>query len=481
MKATTKKLGCILRSKGFIFALAAISMFIITFSGDFLAAMGDALETWKVSETFFSEDKYYSYVMYKGIYAFIPCVIDYFVSALLNIPSLYIFKAFNAVCFAYVAVYGIPNLVDLIYENKKVYTWQRYLLVAVLLVFEYSINYCISVDMFSCTLFFMLCNSAISFSKDDNHKWHKSFFLGLLLGINMCLSGQFSISTVIIAVAIVVNIVYKHFKEFGVPQINSHRPLIATILLIAFGFIVARIPNELYLDLIVWPAKEAGEWIPTGGEWIVNGLSANLRIINFPKGLPDYLGLQFLNEEQNAKIDAGGYVFSYSDYFKMVLQNPVLFLVRWSERLFLGMFNDPENRRIFATLKGDSFNEIGLPKDIHIIFMSVFVYGFYDRFKERFNEYKDFISLEIAVYIGFLFSALVPSFGHVENRYFFAARCLVYGVFIMTPFLSDGFDTLKQKIKNKDLGLVSYRFWGCLLFILISFIIYYAIYQSAGV
>lgn len=470
MKTFIKKTGEVLSSRKFLFALAVAAMFALSFNVDLIATSGDAIETWKVAETFFSDDKYYSYVMYKGIYAFIPCVIDYLVSAALNIPSMYIFKAFNALCFGYVAIYGIPSLVDLIHENKKVYTWQRYLLLAVLLLLEYNINYCISVDMISCTLFFMLCNSIIKFSRECNPKWYKSLTLGLLFGLNMCLSGQFTISTVIIVGALLINISYKHFKKVGIPKIKSHGPLVATILLIFIGFILARTPNELYMNMVVWPAKEAGRWIPTGGEWIINGLSANLLIINYPKSIPDNLSMGMLTAEQLERIQAGSAIFSYADYFKLILQHPFEFIVRWSERLFLGMLNDPYNM-MFAIIKY---------VNLFVVSMAVMIYGFYDRFKARFRKYKDFISLEMAIYVGFLFSALVPSFGHVENRYFFTARCLVYGVCIMTPFLSDGFATFKQKIKNKNLEPISYRFWGGVLFVLLALIIYYAIYQSAG-
>ena len=481
MKVTTKKLSDILSSRGFIFAIAAISMLILTFNIDLISSSQDAIETWKVSKTFFSDDKYYSYVMYKGLYAFVPCIIDYFVTTAIGIPNLILFKIFNALSFGYVATIGMPFLVNSIHGNKNNTVWQRYLFVAVLLLFERSINYNISVDMMSCALFVLLCNSVIKVSSEDKPRWSNLFCVGLLFGLNMCLSGQFSISTVIVIGAFIIGLAYKHFKINRIPQIKKHGALMASIILVFVGFIIARMPNQLYLDLVVWPAKAAGEWIPTGEEWIINGLSANLLIINFPECVPDYLGLKLLTEEQIAKINAGGSVFTYSDYFKLVLKEPVLFLMRWSERLFLGMFNDPENSREFITENAVRFNAKALLEDAHIISMAVIIYGFYDRFKARFKKYKDFISLEMAIYIGFLFSALVPSFGHVENRYFFTARCLVYGVFIMSPFFSDGFVSLKQKIKNKDLDTVSYRFWGCLLFVLMSLIIYYAIYQSMGV
>lgn len=466
----TKKLGKILSAKLFLFAIATISMFIITFNVDLLAVSGDAVETWKVAKTFFSEDKYYSYVMYKGIYAFIPCVVDYFVSTALNIPCFYLFKFFNAVCFAYVAVCGIPFLVESIHKNKSIRVWQRYLLLALLLIFEHDINFCVSVDMFSCTMFFMLCNAVIKATRSESLRWNNCLILGALFGMNMCLSGQFAISTVIVIGAFLLNFSYKHFKKYGIPNIRKHIPWGYAIILVFTGFFITRLPNQLYMDLVVQPARDAGVWLPTGSEWILNGLSANLLIINYPKSVPDYLSMGLLTESQLEIVKSGGTVFWYTDYIKLILQNPFVFAVRWSERLFLGMFNDPRNVMFIAV----KFVEL------RIISMAAIIYGFYDQFKARFSKYKDFISVEMAIYIGFLFSALVPTFGHVENRYFFTARCLVFGVFALSPIFNEVIANIKNKIKNKEARTVSYRFWGGIIFILLALIIYYAIYQSTG-
>ena len=473
MGTITKKISKILGSKIFIFAIATISMFILTYKYDLISASMDAQETWKVATTFFSEDKYYSYVMYKGIYAFLPSVFDYLVSTALNIPCLYIVKAFNALCFGYVSVYGIPFLVQSIHKNKFITVWQRYLLVFLLIIFESNINYFLSVDMISCTMFFMLCNSVIKATQNDNLRWYNCIVLGLLFGINMCLSGQFAISTVIVAAAFLINFSYKHFKKHGIPNIKNHIPWAYAIILIFIGYFITRTPNQLYMDLVVWKAKADGAWIPTGSEWIVNGLSANLLIINYPMSLPDHLSMQLLTDAQREIVSAGGTVFTYSDYFKLILQNPFTFIVRWSERLFLGMINDPRN--IFPC---SAIPALGKYTNALLVSMVSIVYVFYDQFKERFKKYKDFISVELAIYIGFLFSALVPTFGHVENRYYFTARCLLFGVFAMSPFLNNATISIKNKIKNRKEIQVSYRFWGCIIFIILALVIYYAIYQG---
>lgn len=470
MKKITNNFREILNSKVFLFLIAAILMFVISFDVDLLNVSLDATETWEVAKSFFSEDKYYSYVMYKGIYAFIPSIIDYVVSTLLNIPYFYFLKVFNAICFAYVSVYGIPFLVESIHKNKAIIVWQRYLLVLLLLVFEHNVNFCISVDMFSCTMFFMLCNSVIKAVRNNSLCWYNYLILGLLFGINMCLSGQFAISTVIILGAFLLNYSYQHLKKYGIKNIKKNISWGYAFVLIFVGYFMTKLPNQLYMEYVVWPAKNAGAWIPTGNEWIINGLTANLKIINYPESIPDYLSMGLLTESQLKIAEAGGTVFAYSDYFKLILKNPFVFIVRWAERLFLGMFNDPRNA-MFIIVKY---------VNLHLVIMSAIIYGFYDQFKAHFKQYKDFISVEMAIYIGFLFSALVPTFGHVENRYFFTARCLVYGVFALSPYLNESVANIKSKIKSNGLNSVNYKFYGWMIFALLSLMIYYSIYQSAG-
>lgn len=471
MKKFLNLLKQIISSKVFIFFVAVIAMFLVTYPQDLLLKSLDAEETWKVAETFFSEDKYYSYVMYKGVYAFLPCVLDVFLAGLLNIPQKIIFKLFNALCFGYVAAYGIPDLVNHIHKNEKTSVLQRYLLVALLLFFEKDINFIVSVDMMSCALFFALCNSAMNVAKSTDGKITRFIPFGIWFGLNMCLSGQFAISTVIVAGALIINTIYKHFKKHGFKDIKKHGALVLSLFVIFVCYYIAKLPNQIYMNTVVEPARAAGEWIPTGEAWIINGLSQNLLYITWPSQIPDNLSMGFLTEEQLARVQAGGIVFNYGEYIKLVLQHPIRFLVRWSERLFLGIMNDPQNL-IGKTVKYPS---------IMIISMAAIVYSLYDRFKARFKNYKDIISMDMAVYLGLLFSALVPSFGHVENRYFFAARCFIFGVFAISPYLNQTVDSIKNKIKNKTLEPVSWRFWGCAVFILLSLIIYYALYQSAGI
>ncbi len=471
MKKALEVIKKVISSKGFVFFLTTLIMFLMTYSVDLFSVSGDAQETWKVAETFFSEDKYYSYVMYKGVYAFLPCVLDIFISGLLNIPQVLIFKLFNALCFGYVASYGIPNLIGYVHKNEEISLWQRYLLVALLIFFESNIIFIVSVDMMSCAMFFALCNSAMKIVKSEKKKIISFVWFGIWFGLNMCLSGQFSISSLIVALALIINTVYTHFKKNGFKQIKKCVPLACSLLIIFACYFIAKLPNQIYMATVVDPARAAGEWIPTGGDWVRSGLSQNLLYINYPVQIPDNIGIGFLSEEQLAQVEAGGAILSYGDFIRLVLHHPIRFIVRWCERLYLGIMNDPLN------LIGKTVTSVS----VMVMSMSAMVYSLYDRFKMRFKSYKDVISMDMAIYLAFLFTALVPSLLHTENRYYFTARCFIFGVFALSPYLNETVSTIKNKIKGKTLGTISWKFWGGAVFVLLSLIIYYALYQSAGV
>ncbi len=458
-------------SKILIFVVAAAAMFAFSYSVDLLASSGDAQETWLVAKNFFGENKYYSYVMYKGIYAFLPSVIDLKLSALLHIPEQIIVKLFNALCFGYVGAFGIPNLIEGIFENKKAGIFQRYLLVAFLLIFERNINYILSVDMISCALLFALCNFALKTAKCEKLKIPHFIMLGVLTGLNLCFSGQFLFSAVIVCGAAIIAVLFRHFKQYGFKNFKKHGILLAALIVFAASYFISHLPNDLYFSIVVDPAREAGAWIPTGDAWIVNGLTQNLLYINYPYQLPDNLSLQFIPEEELAAVQSGGLIYDYTGYIKLIITHPIDFLVRWSERLYLGVMNDPKNL-ISASTKFPA---------IWIVSMSAIVYSLFAKLKDKFKKYRDFISVDAAVFLAFLFSALVPSFGHVENRYFFAVRCLVYGMFAVSPYLNETAESLKNKLKNKTIEPISWRFFEAAIFILLSLIIYYALYQSAGV
>ena len=109
-----KRVKTVLNSKCFMFIMATIISFCFIYQYDLLQGL-DANETWKVIGSFFSNEKYYSYVMYKGLYAFIPGIISYYVGNLLGISTFLILKMMHALSFAYLTTVGIPFLIKNIF------------------------------------------------------------------------------------------------------------------------------------------------------------------------------------------------------------------------------------------------------------------------------------------------------------------------------------------------------------------------------
>lgn len=463
-KSIRKKIIKIIKSKYFAFLLAFLLMFFTVKNINLLSDSGDASETWKVIKTFFSKNHYYSYVMYKGIYAFIPGVISLYISKIIHVSEFCILNILNSFIFAYITVYGLPYLINYLFKNKKQSIIQVYLLIIFYYFLERSVYYFLSVDTISCALFIIMTNSCIRNINNNFNKFLKLFYLGLLIGINLCLSGQFTISTYIILIYLII-VIIKNFKE-------NIKKIIQILLILFLGLFITKGINEFYMRSIVYPAKDSGVWLPSGQEWIKAGYSSNILTINYPKSVPDYLSMNIVKSEDEKllnKIIEGQFVFDTPEYIKMIIKNPVRFIVRWSERLFLGMVNDPIN----------VYGKLFYNNTIILEIMLMLIYSFWNIFKKTFKKFSDLLSFKFFILVAVIFSALVPSFGHVENRYYLLSRTVIIGSFFLSPTLNVIFKNLKSKkiISNS----INYNIINCLIFMLLGTIIYYAIYQSIGV
>lgn len=228
-----------------------------------------------------------------------------------------------------------------------------------------------------------------------------------------------------------------------------------------------------YQKIVVDDARERGYNIPTGYDWIKYGYSHNILTLNAPYGLKDNLSRsmsKYDNEEKYNIIVNEGTAYSTKEYIKLIIKNPVTFVVRWTERVFLGLMNDPIN--IYPkNLKNNTF--------LVISFMASCLYLLWYYIKKNLKKSKDLFSLRSFVFFSVLFSILVPSFGHVENRYYFSARTIMIAIFCLSPMLADFVAKIKaKKIKwaNINMEVVT-----CIIFIIICLVVYFSLYQSAEV
>lgn len=466
-----KKICNIINNKYFIFTISFLVMFLYLLSyEDLVSSSGDAVETWKVIKTFFHNEKYISYVMYKGFYAFLPGVICYQLSNLINVDSYLFLKIFHAISFAYIVSLGMPNVIKNI-TNKEVKGWQEYLFILIMLLLEYNLFIFISVDFMSLALLLLCINSLIRIKKSQNIKWYQVLISGLLLGICTCLSGQF-LPSALVLIIYGFYLVYKKSKK-----LNKKKLLLVFIIFISSIFLTKGI-DKIYVNKVVIPARESGAWLPNGGEWLQTGFTANMQMINYPYSLKDNLGEIIMEKEDINRdiIAAGGAVYDYKGMVKTVLKYPFIFIARWTERLLLGLINDPFNyypgNRLFSPL-------------LMIFVMSSVVFIFLKTLKDKIKKVKDLFNFETLIVVSFILSALVPSIGHVENRYYFAIRTLMLGMVFLSPFIPNAFKSIKEffkkyNFKNIKNYKINYNVVVYIIFVIVYTILYMAIYQSSN-
>lgn len=456
-----KRVKTVLNSKCFMFIMATIISFCFIYQYDLLQGL-DANETWKVIGSFFSNEKYYSYVMYKGLYAFIPGIISYYVGNLLGISTFLILKMMHALSFAYLTTVGIPFLIKNIF-NYEVKVYQIYLFIILYWILEFYVFIFLSVDFWSLLILILSINQLFKIKDNDTYKKYRPLLLGIMLGICSGLSGQYSISALILIIYFICFVIKSNRKNLKV--------MVITLIIFGIGYSVTKVPDKLYENLIVEDGREKGNNIPTGTQWLIHGLSANMLVINYPAMIPDNLSMSIvasLGDEATSVIESGDDYFTPGMYIETFLHHPIEFIVKWTERLFLGLMNDPLNT---FPLK----NPYPL---FTICFMAISIYLTYNHLREHAKKIKSYFGLNTCIFLTFLFPSLVASFGHVEDRYFLALRTLFIACLILSPIIPNIISKLKSKA-NK--GNVNYVIFETFAFVLICIILFLALYQSLGV
>lgn len=460
----------ILLNKYFIFIVAFTIMFIYLLPlSDLTGGTSDAAESINVIKTFFATNKYHSYVMYKGIYAFLPGVLCYNIANCLNISWLLLMKIFHSLGFAYISTIGMPYLIEHLF-NKKSTIIQKYIFILLFFIMEFENFVYISVDFCSAALLILCINSIIKIISEKETKLKRIIITGLLLGICTCLSGQFLPSAVVLIIYFLYLIIKKNIY-------NKKTIIVLFLFLFIFSLLITKGIDKLYEAKVITPYRESGNWLPTGSEWISSGFTANMLIVNYPRMLPDNLGLGLIQKE-NIDYDRayrGEAIFhSKRDMISMILKYPALFCIRWTERLYLGLINDNSNY-VVKPRPGSLL--------LNIIFMTTVVYAFWLECKNKFKKISNIFSFDMLIIISFILSALVPSIGHVENRYYLAMRTLILGVFCLSPYLPRVVNSIRdffKKYKNETIlnYKINYNVVTYFIFVVLSVLIYAALYQN---
>ena len=97
-------------------------------SGDMTALSYDAADIWKTITSWYTNDIYGSYVLYKGINSVYPYVWLYQLALIFNINAWILIKMFFALAFSYTSAIGFPDIIKRM-TNRQIGLCRRLLTV----------------------------------------------------------------------------------------------------------------------------------------------------------------------------------------------------------------------------------------------------------------------------------------------------------------------------------------------------------------
>lgn len=423
--------------------IAFFLMCVYLFSKDSMANIsGDAAEIWKTIKTYDTERVYGTYVLYKGFNAVYPYVWFYRLAMLFGLNEWFFVKVFYCAVFAYVSAAGLPNMIEILI-GKETKHYRRAVLVILCFYFW---RYTMALSQFMvdlpCLMYFvLLVNAALHIYKRKVSIWNY-VWAGFWAGINLCASGQYTVSAICICIFIVIVTVrkYKSAISKDIGKTVVHFGALAAL------SVLVKMYNEYYIATFVEGLKAKGAWIPSGSVWLQIGFSRFMETYRIGAGvaIPSHRNAAIFQSELGAEtfaqmhdvIIGGGFSMTILEYLKLLLKYPGDFILCYLEKFFLALSPDH-----------GGFHFIPLFIFYTLLFVALYI-GFVNC-----RYIKNIINVKFWIGFAFLW-AIVPGLVMViEPRYCMQIQGLVLALAICSDFIwikcRNGFDKVKAVLKGE--------------------------------
>lgn len=463
-----KKFSILAFSIGFI-----LMAFLVFPQPDMLMGGGDVTDIWKTITSFRSENIYPSYVLYKGFLSVYPYIWLYEASEFFGLGSWFFIKLYQCLLFAYAVGIGLPYSISRILKiNIKGY---RQLILPFILFILFKSTMALTtmtVDLPSWVIFVLSVNACLKIA-DKNKKTGIVYYIytGLCIGLCFCLSGQYSLSALILVIFVIIKTI-----PFSVIKDKSKRlmAIICTVVLLC-GVVGVKSYNKHFENTIVNPMRESGEWLPTGEDWLKLGLTRFIPkyewSISSNRGLAiikDDLSSGF--EELYPLIQSGGFSYTNKHLIKVIITHPVDFFTRWVNNFFISIS------------MSNNCNSVTL---LLISYTSLFI-CLYLIFK-RIKKWRELFCTESLIPLAFILSIAAVIVLQVEYRYSLSIMSLIVGVGVLSDEFYNAIkqarrtmlDIIKRKKKSEGYN-IPYTFLIYLIFVIICFTHYGTIMELTG-
>lgn len=321
----------------FAFTIYWIAYYSLT---DMISFSNDATDIWKTIESFHSDNIYGSYVLYKGINSIYPYVWLYDLANRIGGNEWFFIKIFYGLAFSYISAIGFPDIIEYL-TGCSAYCFRRLINICILFfLWTYSKIFSVMVIDLPCLFYFVLLVQIALRIYRKNSNIASYALCGLLCGLCMSASGQYTMSAICILI-FTVWISIKFLKHKQVKKGAFSGRIVCLLLCIFFVIGI----NRYFENEIVNPLRSSGSWIPTGSDWLSAGLTRFMdtyrqdgHSLTIPSArnaaiFQDYLGDNFKVLEPI--IYGGGYPLTIFEYLKIFFRYPFDFILCYLNSFFL--------------------------------------------------------------------------------------------------------------------------------------------------
>lgn len=480
-----------LNSKERIEKLGSFLLFVITFlfvliklmqRGTMIDWSSDAADIWWTIREWGTEGGHASYVMYKGFSSIYPYLWFYRLASLLKLNEFFFVMCYHAVLFSYIAVIGVPVLIEALTEYKTK-LWQKIVLVVVLYWFwsRYFVIQNLMVDLPSCAFFLMSVHCAVLIAKHTGWKRYAFIIItGLLAGLIANISGQYSISAICVFAFAMVKLWKSQPADAGKIQHNI-KCLLALVLMIVF-MLVPRWINAWFQGAVIASFLENGAWIPSADFWMERALVYMLGVsrkfygadLTDPRGVAIIMGIYGKEEGMRLLEEAvaGNFGWSITEWFQAFFKHPADFIVTMLNRLMILMSDDMRTCSLRSLLPGYT-----------MIYMAVMTVA------KRMKKLRDLFQAKVWLALAALASIIPSLVMCVEPRVSISFQCLFFGVALAGPIIPLSCATVVSAVKQcwQDRSLRSlmdrsfpWAFIGWVIFCLVCLAYYGSLCAASG-
>ena len=400
-------------------------------------ASGDAAEMWKVISSYGSGEIYGSYVLYKGLITVYPWVWFRNMAIFFGLNEWTFVKLFYAMCFSYVSAIGLPKIIEKLTGDENQW-WRNTILVIACYCFwahAYVLNQLV-IDLPCMTFFVLLVNMALDYNL-ENKGIVFSAILGLLIGINLSASGQYTLPCVCVLIFLLIV-----FVKRTIDRENKKRDFACLGITVVLAGII-KYSNVYFLKHTVGGLRASGAWIPSAEEWLTIGFT------RFNKTIRQLTGIDIISNRSGAlleslvghdyytsnvdRIISGEYPITTFEYFQWVIKHPLDFLSLYVDKFILGM-----------TMDGGELAFVPIFISYTVFFLAlVLIY-------KKCKTLNDLFNKKIWIILAFV-GAVLPGIAMVvEVRVWIQFQGLVLAAAICSNCFWDGVKNIYSNLKSRQ-------------------------------